>query len=75
MKHKSVTFRCSKAQHTRVEEAVKQLGLENKSALLNAALDDFLSFAEQEHIAALNLFELVELIDNIGNAEKFASQA
>lgn len=74
MKHKSLTFRCTSTQFARLEETLKLLGQDNKSSLLNAALEDFLNFAEQEHIAALSLFELIEIIDNIGGAEKFSSQ-
>lgn len=73
---KSITFRCTTAQRTRLESALRlsQPG-KNRTALIATALEEFLAFAEQEHIAALDLFELVARIDSTGSQAAFSQQA
>lgn len=75
MKLKSITFRCSEAQMSRLESAMNTLECDNRTAVLSDALEAFLRFTEQEDIAGLNLFELVSRIDAEGSARAFASQA
>ncbi|MBQ4594065.1 MAG: hypothetical protein IJA81_05500 [Akkermansia sp.] len=75
MKLKSITFRCSEAQMSRLESAMNTLECDNRTAVLSDALETFLRFTEQEDIAGLNLFELVSRIDAEGSALEFASQA
>lgn len=75
MKHKSITFRCTDTQMQRLNKAMAVLECENRSAILSAALEEFLHFAEQDEILALNLFELVDRIDSQGSGVDFASQA
>ena len=73
---KSITFRCSTAQRTRLESAMRQAPTaNNRTALIATALEEFLAFAEQEHIAALDLFELVARIDSTGSQAAFSQQA
>jgi hypothetical protein len=75
MKLKSITFRCSAAQLSRIETAMQTLECDNRSNILATALEEFLHFAEQDDVATLNLFELVNRIDTEGAACAFATQA
>ncbi|MBR5894625.1 MAG: hypothetical protein IKZ13_03680 [Akkermansia sp.] len=75
MNQKSITFRCSASQRARLENAMLALTSESRTAFIAAALEDFLRYVEQEDVAALNLFELVQHIDATGNGTSFASQA
>lgn len=75
MKLKSVTFRCSEEQQTRLCHAMNRLSYATRTELLACALEDFLHFVEQEDVAALDLFELVQRINQEGSARDFAQQA
>jgi len=75
MKLKSITFRCSEAQLSRLESAMLTTSTDNRTAFISQALDSFLSFAEQDDIKKLNLFELVEHVDETQNSIPFAQQA
>ena len=75
MNLKSITFRCSAAQLSRLEAAMQALECENRTNILSTALEEFLHFAEQDEVAELNLFELVNRIDTEGSACAFATQA
>lgn len=74
MNMKSITFRCSESQHLRLLRALQENQC-TRTDLITAALECFLSYAEQEHIRAKNLFALVEDIDTPGNGPSFADQA
>ena len=74
MKQKSITFRCSATQSARFTHALEQ-GNQNRTDFLTAALESFLSYAEQAHIQKLNLFELVQDVDAQGEGERFEQQA
>lgn len=75
MKQKSITFRCSPAQLSRMEQAREQLNL-NRTDFITHALDSFLTFAEGEEARRLDLFELVSHIDALGDPEQqFSKQA
>lgn len=50
-------------------------GEDNRTAFITSAVEEFLDFAEQDAIAALDLFDLVQTIDSTGSGEKFAAQA
>lgn len=75
MKLKSITFRCSRPQLQRLEYAMISNGEDNRTAFITSAVEEFLDFAEQDAIAALDLFDLVQTIDSTGSGEKFAAQA
>lgn len=70
----SVTFRCSAAQHERLEQALLREGSTRTEFILNA-LETFLDFAEQEEIQKLDLFELVEQVDAGNTGPHFGEQA
>ena len=74
MNMKSITFRCSESQHQRLLRALQENQC-TRTDLITAALECFLSYAEQEHIRAKNLFALVEDIDTSGTGPSFAEQA
>lgn len=75
MKQKSITFRCSAAQHERLENAMQALSIESRTAFISSALEAFLAYVEQEEISELDLFQLVEQIDSTGSSKSFAAQA
>lgn len=75
MKLKSITFRCSEAQLSRLASAMESTAASNRTAFISDALASFLAFAEQEEIRRLNLFELVERVDNTQAAIPFSQQA
>ncbi len=54
---------------------MQALECENRTNILSTALEEFLHFAEQDEVAELNLFELVNRIDTEGSACEFATQA
>lgn len=47
----------------------------NRTSFITKALEEFLNYAEQPTIAALDLFALVRDIDSTGSGDKFATQA
>lgn len=75
MKLKSITFRCSQAQLNRMENAILTSSAESRTAFISEALETFLTFAEQDEIQRLNLFELVDRVDAKGTSTPFAQQA
>ncbi|MDO5470999.1 MAG: hypothetical protein Q4F38_06825 [Akkermansia sp.] len=74
MNLKSITFRCSAAQVKRLQSAMQTRNPASRTALIASALEAFLAFVEQKDIAALNLFELVDRVDDTGSKERFARQ-
>lgn len=70
----SVTFRCSAAQHERLEQALLHHKITRTEFILHA-LENFLDFAEQEEIKKLDLFELVEQVDAGTEGPRFEEQA
>lgn len=74
MNLKSITFRCTALQHGRMQAAVDMLAT-SRTNIITSALEAFLSYAEQEHISRMNLFDLVEDIDTVGNGPRFADEA
>lgn len=75
MAQKSITFRCSEAQYHRLSQAVQENGKETRTAVLVQALKEFLDFAEQEEVQAMDLFELVAKIEQSGEGPNFEQQA
>ncbi len=75
MKLKSITFRCSSAQLSRMESAMLSTSAFSRTAFISEALSAFLAFAEQEEIQKLNLFELVDKVDSPQNSIPFSQQA
>lgn len=75
MNLRSITFRCSSTQLSRVVSAMSDLSTESRTAFITSALEDFLNFAEQEEISALDLFDLVAMVDSTGSAIPFAAHA
>lgn len=75
MKLKSVTFRCTEAQLTRLNTAMHTLECHNRTIILSAALEEFLLFAEQAETKEMDLFEMVQYIDTLGSTRRFAAQA
>ncbi len=49
--------------------------VDNRTSFITTALEEFLDFAEQDSVAELDLFELVKIIDSVGNGLKFSTQA
>ncbi len=74
MNQKSITFRCSLQQQSRLNEVLTDSGC-SRTALISDALEAFLNYAEQDHIRRKNLFDLVEDIDTHGHGPCFAEQA
>ena len=74
MNLKSITFRCSALQHERINTFLNQ-DTDTRTAFITEALENFLDFAEQEHIRQLNLFELVAEVDAVSPGSGFAEQA
>ena len=75
MKLKSITFRCSPAQFSRLEDAMRAHAVDTRTMALSCALEEFLEFAEQRETRALDLFALVDRVDNEGSGPRFAEQA
>ena len=75
MKLKSITFRCSPAQFSRLEDAMRAQAVDTRTMALSCALEEFLEFAEQRETRALDLFALVDRVDNEGSGPRFAEQA
>lgn len=73
-KPKSITFRCSEAQHRRLEHALQE-GTLTRTDLICTALEQFLGFAESEDIRRMDIFALVQEIDSRGSAVLFAEEA
>ena len=71
---KSITFRCTEEQNQRLLAALQQSHC-TRTTLITNALECFLSYTEQEHIQAKDLFGLVEDIDASGQGPAFAEQA
>ena len=74
MNLKSITFRCSAIQHARINTFLNP-ETDTRTAFITEALENFLDFAEQEHIRRKNLFDLVEDVDTHGHGPCFAEQA
>ena len=76
MKAKAITFRCSQAQYDRMEAFIKALPTPmTRTAVLCTALEEFLNFAEEKKIRAMDLFELVDYLDRTGSGLRFSEQA
>ncbi|MBO5684460.1 MAG: hypothetical protein J6R92_05880 [Akkermansia sp.] len=74
MKQKSITFRCSSSQHARLNQKLKHTN-STRTNLITAALECFLTYAEQPHISSKNLFELVQDVDAQSKGPRFEEQA
>lgn len=75
MKQKSITFRCSQPQHSRLESALETLSADSRSAFISSALEEFLALVEQEEVADMDLFALVDMVDSTGSGKSFAAHA
>ena len=75
MNLKSVTFRCSAAQVARMERALHAAHHSTRTELIATALEDFLHFAEQQEIAQLDLFDLVQQVDSLCAPHRFREHA
>lgn len=71
-KAKSITFRCSEVQYQRLKKHMEGSD-KTRTAVISEALKSFLDFAEENK--HLDLFELVEAVDSIGEKLKFEDQA
>lgn len=71
---RTITFRCSQAQLSRMDSAIAQTD-SNRAALINDSLEDFLAFAERPDVQALDLFALVAAVDEQGEGCPFSEQA
>lgn len=71
---RTITFRCSQAQLSRMDDAIGQTD-SNRATLINDSLADFLAFAERPDVRALDLFELVAAVDEQGESCPFSEQA
>ncbi|MBR2145156.1 MAG: hypothetical protein IKK73_04620 [Akkermansia sp.] len=74
MNMKSITFRCSEQQNSRLNTARHQHAC-SRTSLITEALESFLSYAEQAHIRKKDLFALVEDIETSGDGTPFEEQA
>lgn len=75
MKLKSITFRCSPAQFERLENTMKEVHIETRTEALSAALEEFLNFAERAETRSMDLFSLVNYVDEHSKGPSFAEQA
>lgn len=75
MKLKSITFRCSPAQFSRLEDSLRRSSIGTRTLALSYALEEFLSFVEQKEMRELDLFSLVQLVDREGQGPPFSEQA
>lgn len=75
MKLKSITFRCSPAQFERLENTMKEANIDTRTEALSAALEEFLDFAERTETRAMDLFSLVDHVDEHSRGPRFAEQA
>lgn len=75
MKLKSITFRCSEAQFSRLEDAIRISSTDTRTTALSEALEEFLDFAECQETRQLDLFALVDHVDRAGDGPTFAEQA
>lgn len=71
---RTITFRCSQAQLSRMDEAIRQTD-SNRASLINESLEDFLTFAESPDSRSLDLFELVAAVDAQGEGPLFSELA
>ena len=74
MKQKSITFRCSDRQNSRLCLELTR-ARRSRTDFLTAALECFLTYAEQSRIRKLNLFELVRDVDARHEGPSFEEQA
>ncbi len=74
MNLKSITFRCSEAQHNRINNALLSWG-GTRTELICAALDSFLNYAGEDARRSRDLFELVREIDAASTGPRFSEQA
>lgn len=75
MKLKSITFRCSPVQFARLETLLRCSEVDTRTMALSCALEEFLDFAEQKETRALDLFDLVDQVDDLCADTPFADQA
>lgn len=75
MKLKSITFRCSPAQFERLENTMKDTHIDTRTEALSSALEEFLDFAEQAETRSMDLFSLVDYVDEHSTGPRFAEQA
>ena len=74
MKQKSITFRCSSNQNTRLSRELEHTNA-TRTDFITTALECFLAYAEQPHIISKNLFELVQDVDALSDGPRFEEQA
>ncbi len=75
MKLRSITFRCTAAQFNRLQQAMQEEYSETRTSILSAALEEFLDYAERGEMQRLNLFDLVQHLDGLGDGIRFSDQA
>jgi hypothetical protein len=74
MTMKSITFRCTAAQYEQLNNIHPGTAC-NRTELITAALDAFLTYAEQPRVRELNLFLLVKELDDSSQGPHFAELA
>ena len=74
MKLRSITFRCTAAQFNRLQQAMQEEYSDTRTSILSAALE-FLDYAERGEMQRLNLFDLVQHLDGLGDGIRFSDQA
>lgn len=75
MKLRSITFRCTVAQHSRLRQVMqKNLG-DTRTSVLSAALEEFLDYVEHGEVRRMNLFDLVQHVEQQGSGARFSDQA
>ncbi len=75
MKLRSITFRCTAAQFNRLQQAMQEEYSDTRTSILSAALEEFLDYAERGEMQRLNLFDLVQHLDGLGDGIRFSDQA
>ncbi len=75
MKLRSITFRCTAAQHNRLQQAMHEGYSDTRTSVLSAALEEFLDYAELSEVRRMDLFDLVQEVDKQGAGVRFCDQA
>lgn len=75
MELRSITFRCTDKQLSRMEKAMRERKNHNRTALISLALEEFLDFAERKDVKDQDLFSLVERVDALDPRHPFRKEA
>ncbi len=75
MKLRSITFRCTVTQLNRLQQAMQEEYSDTRTSILSTALEEFLDYVERSEMRRLNLFDLVQHVDGLGDGVRFSDQA